>query len=181
MKKLKYLLLMLVAIGVDQLTKQWALHSFSDGSEFTIIPKVLKFVYHENDGAAWGSFSGQATFLTLLTAVAVCAMIFMFFRLPAGKRYTPLRVLLVFLASGAMGNNLIDRVIYGHVIDFIYFELIDFPVFNVADMYIVISVAVFACLILFFYKEDELEFFKKKNKEVSGDHKIDQAEHQNQK
>ena len=71
--------------------------------------------------------------------------------------------------SGAIGN-FIDRVRFGYVRDFIYFKLINFPVFNVADCYVTISVAIFIVLILFVYKENEFDFlsFKKKADKDNG-------------
>lgn len=63
--------------------------------------------------------------------------------------------------AGAAGN-LIDRIRFGYVVDFFYFRLIDFPVFNVADIYVTVSFAVLLLLVFFQYKEEDLEFFGKK-------------------
>lgn len=63
--------------------------------------------------------------------------------------------------AGAAGN-LIDRIRFGYVVDFFYFRLIDFPVFNVADIYVTVSFAVLLLLVFFQYKEEDLEFFEKK-------------------
>ena len=164
MKRLKYLILFLVLIGLDQGTKYLARAEFMDGDSLPIIPKVLRLIYHENDGAAWGLFSGRASLLSLITLVSAIALIYCFFKIPSETKYTPLRVIIVSIAAGAIGNNLLDRIIHGYVIDFIYFELIDFPVFNVADMYIVIGTALFALLILFKYKEEDFDFMKKTKK-----------------
>lgn len=165
MKRIKYLLLLILLLGIDQVTKYWAKAAFADGDSQVIIPKVLRLVYHENDGAAWGMFSGKSVFLIALTICMAIFFTFIFFKLPEAKLYTPLRIITVMVVAGGVGNNLLDRVIHGSVMDFIYFELIDFPVFNVADMYIVIGVILFALLILFKYKEDELDIFKKKQKQ----------------
>ena len=137
-----------------------------DGNSLPILPKVLRLVYHENDGAAWGIFSGRASLLSLITLIASIALIYCFLRLPKDKMYEPLRIIIVSIAAGAIGNNLLDRIIHGYVIDFIYFELIDFPVFNVADMYIVIGTSLFALLVLFKYKEEDFEFMKRKKLET---------------
>lgn len=63
---------------------------------------------------------------------------------------------LAFVAGGAVGN-LIDRILHGYVVDMFYFELIDFPVFNVADIFIVIGGFLFAYYILFQYDKAKLE------------------------
>jgi signal peptidase II len=66
----------------------------------------------------------------------------------------PMRVCLCFIAAGAVGN-FIDRLLFSYVRDFIYFRLIDFPVFNVADIYITCATAILMLLALFYYKEDD--------------------------
>lgn len=168
MKRLKYLVLFIGLLFLDQATKYLARAAFMDGSSQPMIPKVLRLVYHENDGAAWGLFSGKASLLSLITLISVIALIYCFFKLPSDKKYWPIRMIIVVIAAGAIGNNLLDRIIHGYVMDFIYFELIDFPVFNVADMYIVVGTALFALLILVKYKEEDFEFMKRK-KEVQGE------------
>ncbi len=180
MKRLKYLFLFFILLGLDQGTKYLARAELMEGSSLPIIPKVLKLFYVENYGAAWGLFSGRASLLSFITLVSVIALIYCFFKIPSETKYTPLRVIIVGIAAGAIGNNLLDRIIHGYVIDFIYFELIDFPVFNVADMYIVIGTALFVLLILLKYKEEDFEFMKRKKVETMQAHKqedsVDQEE-----
>lgn len=160
MKKIKYFLLFAILLLVDQASKYWAKAMFMD-KDCILIPKVLRFVYHENDGAAWGMFSGNTVFLILLTVVMVIAILYFCSKIPDDKHYTPLRIVGTMIIAGGIGNNLCDRLIHGSVMDFIYFELIDFPVFNVADMYIVVGTIILAFLILFVYKDEELNFLKK--------------------
>ena len=69
-----------------------------------------------------------------------------------------MRICAVLICAGAVGN-LIDRIRFQYVVDFFYFSLIDFPIFNVADCYAVVACFLFGYLILFFYKEEELEWF----------------------
>ena len=84
-------------------------------------------------------------------------------KIPRQRHYYILEFLLVMVASGAIGN-LIDRVRFGYVVDFFYFKLINFPIFNVADIYVSVSCVLLAFLLLFFYKEHDFAFlsFKKK-------------------
>lgn len=165
MKRIKYFFLFLNMLILDQGTKYYARANYMDGSSQVIIPKVLRFVYHENDGAAWGILSGRSSLLSLITLVAVIALTYLFFKIPQEKKYQPLYIIIVGIATGAIGNNLVDRLIHGYVIDFIYLELIDFPVFNVADMYIVIATFLSAFLLLFYYKEEDFSFMSKKKAE----------------
>ena len=85
-------------------------------------------------------------------------------KLPSGNRYLPLYISMVLLLSGAVGN-LIDRAVRGFVVDFFYFSLIDFPIFNVADIYVTTATAALLCLLCFFYKEEDLAVFEWKKGE----------------
>ena len=92
-------------------------------------------------------------------------MLVIYFKLPPKKKYNPARVLLVFIAAGGLGN-IIDRVIFGYVTDFIRFDFIDFPVFNVADMYITVCEVV-ALILVFFVYRDDLDSKESKQEEPS--------------
>ena len=88
----------------------------------------------------------------------------MIWKLPDEKKFVPLRICITLITAGAAGN-LIDRVAQGYVVDFLYFILIDFPIFNVADCYVVIACILFVVLILFYYKDDnDFEFLNFKNR-----------------
>ena len=94
-------------------------------------------------------------FLLAAGAVIVCGLIvYLYLRMPEKRRYLPLRICAVLLCAGAAGN-MIDRIRLGYVIDFLYFRLIDFPIFNVADCDVVAACIVFALLVLFYYREEE--------------------------
>ena len=73
-------------------------------------------------------------------------------------RYLPLRLCAVGIIAGAWGNC-IDRIRLNYVVDFLYFKLIDFPIFNVADIYVTVSTFTMALLICFYYKEEDFEGF----------------------
>ena len=103
--------------------------------------------------------SGFSSWFLRLFAVLVFVA-----KLPSGNRYLPLYISMVLLLSGAVGN-LIDRAVRGFVVDFFYFSLIDFPIFNVADCYVVCAAGLLILLIGFFYKEDELSFLSSKKGE----------------
>lgn len=80
----------------------------------------------------------------------------MFFRVPQNSYYVPLITVTAVLAGGAAGN-LIDRILRGYVVDFIYFSLIDFPVFNVADIYVCGGIAL-VLIVIFKYKDGDFSF-----------------------
>lgn len=148
-----HFILLVLLVVVDQLFKVWARGSLKGNEDITVIPGILSFSYLENRGAVWGIFQNKTTFLIMLTAVIFVAVLVIYFKLPPKKKYNPARVLLVFIAAGGLGN-IIDRVIFGYVTDFIRFDFIDFPVFNVADMYITVCEVIALILVFFVYRDD---------------------------
>jgi signal peptidase II len=123
-------------IAADLLTKLAA--SKLGSREVVLIPGVLSLSYIENHGAAFGIMQGRQWLLIVISAVIIAAAVVFCIRRIRDTRYRYLRVLTVFLVAGALGN-MIDRIMLGYVRDFIYFKLIDFPVFNVADIYVTVS------------------------------------------
>jgi signal peptidase II len=101
--------------------------------------------------------------IVTLIAVILIGWIYLF-RIPAGKRYIPLDIISVMLLSGAIGN-FIDRVANHYVIDFFYFVLIDFPIFNVADIYVTVGTALLILLGVFYYKDTDYELIFPSKKE----------------
>lgn len=160
MRKMKYYIMSIVSIILlvlfDQYTKLLAVQKLKGKDSFVIINKVLEFSYLENTGAAFSSFSGRQVFLIALTSAVIAVIVWKYCQLPWEKRYAGMKIGLLFIIGGAVGN-LIDRVQHHYVVDFIYFVPIDFPKFNVADMYITVGVVILAVLMFFFYKEEELE------------------------
>ena len=124
-----------------------------------IIGDAFVFSYLRNSGAAWGMLSGRINLFLVFTVIVMLIVTYVIINLPATRKYMPLLITCTLLVSGAVGN-FIDRVRFGYVRDFIYFKLINFPVFNVADCYVTVSVALLIILILFVYKEDDFGFLK---------------------
>ena len=155
-----FLLGVALLVALDQVTKYLA-RSLEQNGPRILWEGVLEFRYLENRGAAFSMLQGRQGFFYVLTVVFLIALVLVLRRMPAEKKYLPMRLCLLFLAAGAIGN-LIDRVVQKYVVDFIYFSLIDFPIFNVADIYVTVSVAVLVLLFLFYYSEDELAFLSRK-------------------
>ena len=156
-QRLRHLFYFIVLILIDQVSKYWAKTDIREDGPFTIIPKVLKLQYHENDGAVWGILSGRMSFLVILTIIMIMILSFFYLKIPSKKRYLPIRIIWVFIMAGAVGN-FIDRIRLGYVVDFIYFELINFPLFNLADSYLTVSCALLLILAIFYYKDKDFEF-----------------------
>lgn len=156
------LIALAVLIWLDQITKILAADRLADGP-FVIIPGVFELRYLENRGAAFGMLQNQRWFFIVLTVVFLAVITYIFVKIPDGRKYLPLRILSVVVAAGAVGN-FIDRLMLIYVRDFLYFSLIDFPIFNVADIYVTVAAFAFFFLIMFHYKETDLEFLSDKKK-----------------
>lgn len=145
---------------VDQWTKVLSVAHLKGQAAYPLIKGVLEFYYLENHGAAFSLLQDAMWFFYIIAVLAIAFVAWFLHRMPAAQHYLPVRILMVAIAAGALGN-LIDRVQLGYVRDFIYFSLIDFPVFNVADIYVTVSVAVFIILMLFYYKDDDWAFMER--------------------
>lgn len=158
-------------ILLDQFTKYLAVKNLKGASSIQILPGVFELSYLENHGAAFGILQGQRSFLIILTVVVLILVGYLYFHISENKRYFCIRIITVLLISGAIGN-FIDRCVYQYVIDFFYFKLINFPVFNVADIYVVMAAVLLIISFCFYYKEEDIDmlisdllpFIKKKEK-----------------
>lgn len=168
-------ILIAILVIFDQLTKYWATIMLKDKDDFVIIQDVLVLHYLDggNKGAAWGMLSGNILLFIVFTIIAI-AIILLFIRNINSvlfdnyslKNYNIILIkyMLAVLISGAIGN-LIDRIVHQFVIDFIYFEIINFPIFNVADCYVTVSCFFIIIICLFKLNEDafnQIFSFKKK-------------------
>lgn len=163
MKKGKILLLFLdllmlgILVALDQFTKYIAVQRLKNQPAFNIINGVLEFNYLENRGAAFGMLQNQKVFFVFVAVIFLGVIIYVLVKAPLEKKYIKLHILLVLIAGGAIGN-LIDRLRLDYVVDFIYIVLINFPIFNVADMYVTFSTALLVIQVLFVYKENDFNF-----------------------
>lgn len=153
-------------IAFDQLTKYLVKIHLKANNDVVIIKNVFVLQYLENRGAAFGMLQNQLIFFAVMTLLIIGLIVFVLYRIHkiktdstiqpnVGKRYFWLQLILVFLTAGAIGN-LIDRIRLNYVIDFLYFKLIDFPIFNVADCYVTLSASALILFGLFYYKEEDI-------------------------
>ena len=158
------IIMMLILVAADQFTKLLTLRYLKDAPPIVLIKGVLELTYVENRGAAFGMLQNRQWIFLIITVIVLIIIWKVFCRIPANNRYLPLRICCIVLGAGALGN-MIDRVLRGYVVDFIYFRLIDFPVFNVADIYVTVTAFVLAALVFAFYKDEELDvIFRKQRK-----------------
>lgn len=154
--------------ALDQLTKYIVVSNFKLHESKTVIDGVFSFTYIQNRGMAWGMFQGRIPVFMIFTSIVLILCFRVMYNVVDIKRYRWAKYVLIILISGALGN-LIDRISLGYVIDFLHFELIDFPVFNVADVYVVVSMIAAILLLMFVYSNEELDDILKisfKNKDI---------------
>ena len=161
MKYMKALAAVIILILLDQFTKYLAVqHLLPLQGGKILIPGVFRLLYLENRGSAFGMLQNKQTFFIIFTIIVLVAILIVYSHIPKTARMLFLRIDLVLIFAGAIGN-FIDRIRQGFVVDFLYFELIDFPIFNVADIYVTVGCILLILLLLFYYKDEELNFFKK--------------------
>lgn len=156
-------LLLALLTAADLTTKYFAIHRLKGKPPIEIREGVFELHYLENRGAAFGMLQGQKIFFMLVAVIILAVIVYVLWRMPYQKMYTKLNISLIFIASGAVGN-LIDRLRFDYVVDFLYFSLINFPVFNMADIYVTLSSIYLVFLLLFVYKESDLEFLSFRTK-----------------
>ena len=147
------LFLSLPLYAIDQLTKQLVLRFISPEEPRVLVSNFFSLVNVTNDGAAFGSFRGNNTFFIVISCVALVVVLGLLLRARTPDRWRDLSLAL--LLAGILGN-LTDRLLYGHVIDFLLVDLHvpyahPWPAFNVADS--CISVAVVLFIIHSFWKQ----------------------------
>ena len=151
-------------ILLDQVTKLLALQNLKGQNPVTLIPDVFQLLYVENRGAAFGILQNRQWVFLIITVIVLAALVWALPKIPQERHFLPLTLCLCFIGAGAVGN-MIDRIFRGYVVDFFYFKLIDFPVFNVADIYVTTAAVILIVLIVFLYKEEDFDrIFPKRDK-----------------
>ncbi len=134
-----------IVLFLDQLSKIIVSHGLKLGQSFPLIPGVVSAVKVHNYGTIWGLAQGSNMIFAGL-AVLIIVLIIIFIPKIVKDKWTSVTIGMIL--GGAVGN-LLDRITRGFVVDFIHVDFIDFPVFNVADMGIVVA-AVLLVIIMFF-------------------------------
>ena len=155
------LLLIAALVSIDQWTKGMAVEFLKNKPAIPIVEGWLELQYSENRGAAFGLLQDGRIFFLIITVVVLAAMAWFYFRIPEKKCYLPILILLPIIAAGAIGN-MIDRLMNGFVVDFVYLKIINFPIFNLADIFVSWSAVLLILFMIFKYKdEDYKELFGK--------------------
>ncbi|OFI07565.1 lipoprotein signal peptidase [Clostridium acetireducens DSM 10703] len=141
-------IIIILGIILDRITKIWALKYLALGNNVIIIPNFFAFSYLENRGAAFGILQNKLLFLVVITLIVLIGIVYYILKYKPTSNL--LRIGLAFVISGAIGN-LIDRVMYGFVVDFIllhYKNVYYFPTFNIADMLVSLGALLLAIYLI---------------------------------
>ena len=150
-------LLCVLLVWFDQFTKGLAISRLKGRSAYSLIDGVLELQYLENHGMAFGMLQNQKVFILFVGVIFMLVLLFFLLKMPESGKFRVIHVLMVFIISGGLGNML-DRMRLDHVVDFISFVLINYPIFNVADIYVVCATIGLFIMFLFVLKEKDLEF-----------------------
>ena len=158
-----YLFLALLVASLDMATKAMTLNFIDFGQHIDIISGIVGLTATKNTGIAFSMFSDSGWILTAIIGVLVLILAIM---LMAGKGFTGFeRICLALILGGAIGN-LLDRLIYGYVLDMIEVLFVDFAVFNLADSCITVGCILFAIHLLFFHGKAELAREEQRQREL---------------
>ncbi len=144
------------SVILDQVTKMWAVNALKNGRSIKIVGNFLRFTYAENRGAAFSILQNQRMLFIIVTIILMAVLAYIYFK---SDNITKLsRLAIAMIAGGAIGN-FIDRVRLGYVVDFIdvrFGSFYNFPIFNIADSFVVCGTVLMIILILFngFEKSD---------------------------
>lgn len=150
---------LVLLVILDFVSKRLAIKYLANSEGKSFIEGILRLEYVENRGAAFGVLTGRLLPIVILTPVIIGVVVFLYIRSLESKKFRVLRVLCILFLAGSIGN-FIDRVAYGFVVDFLEIQFFEFPIFNVADIYLTVSTIVLVILILFYYKEADWEMMK---------------------
>lgn len=149
-------LVLILGIGLDRLSKWLAVNYLPFSAHIPIIGDFFSLKYIQNEGAAWSILSGKIDFLIIVTLLMVIAIAILLWKTP--KKDKHLRFSYALVLAGGIGN-LIDRIFYGYVVDFLCFP--NFPVFNIADC--CVTVGIFLIIVFTFAEIKKDNRQKKQN------------------
>ena len=165
MRFLLYAAALLVMIVGDQALKGWTVSHLELGESTPFIPAIMQLTRVHNYGAAWSSLSGKTVLLIAVTAVMMIAVAVLLLRRVVRH---PLGVTACLLILGGGIGNIIDRIRLGYVVDMFDLLLFEYPVFNLADCFVVVGAILGAVYYLWIYEKFDAR--KKSNDSPSDSH-----------
>lgn len=132
---MNYFIIIAVLVTVDQVSKSLAQAFLKPVGTVSIVKNVFHLTYGENTGAAFSILQGKQALLIIITSIVIIALVVYFIKNYKTQNHL-LLLSLTLILSGALGN-LSDRVRLNYVVDFLDFTLINYPIFNTADIFVV--------------------------------------------
>ena len=165
-------LFIVLGILIDQIVKVIIRVNMQEGDSFDIIKGFFRISHIENTGAAWGGFSGF-TIVLIIVSIAILGFFIYMYKDIDFKKKTVFSISLVLVIGGTIGN-LIDRLFFRSVTDFLDFIIFgyDFPVFNIADILLVVGFAIFIIDMVFLNDKEKKEIVEEKEENTSEEEKI---------
>ena len=148
-----YYLIILAVIIFDRISKVYISGNMELNSSNPVIDGIFHITYIQNTGAAFSMLEGHRLFLIALTALLILGLL-VFLVIKGNKEHWSLKLALSLIISGGIGN-LIDRVMYGYVVDFMDFRV--WPIFNIADVSVCVGCGFLIIYIIFFDKKIKSE------------------------
>lgn len=143
-----YAAALIVMIAGDQALKGWTVSHLELGESTPFLPAIMQLTRVHNYGAAWSSLSGKTVLLIAVTAVMMIAVAVLLIRRVVRH---PLGVAACLLILGGGIGNIIDRIRLGYVVDMFDLLLFEYPVFNLADCFVVVGAIAGAVYYLWIY------------------------------
>ncbi len=163
-------IIIIASVLIDQISKWIVVQTLPLYDSVVLIDGFFSFTHIQNRGAAWGMLSDHRWVFIAATAIAIIVLPIILYRYR--KLHVLFGVSMSLIIGGAIGN-MIDRIFLGYVVDFLEFTFIDFPVFNIADVCIVVGTFMMAAYILFF---DKVLFVDKKKTSETTEEKDTQTD-----
>ena len=147
-----YYIIIIVLIAIDQAVKYFIRVSMELGETIPVIQDIFHITYISNTGAAFSIMQGQTAILIIIPVVLITAMAAYIYKIRRSRHFT-LLLALALICGGGLGN-LIDRVRFGAVVDFIDFRV--FPIFNFADIFVCCGCGLLVLYVIFFEKHESV-------------------------
>lgn len=163
-----YIIIAVLLFAADQATKLLTVHFLNEGQSVSIIDNILDFTRCHNTGGPWSIFDQSRWIFITVTVIVLAAEIFYIKKY--GPKHTLSKLSLSLITAGALGN-FVDRLFRGYVVDMIDVNFFNYPVFNFADICIVVGCVILCVYVLFIYKEPTGG--KKDGEDKNGNNKTD--------
>ena len=153
---LLYLLIAAALVGADQALKYWTVSHLAVGESAPLFPGIMQLTRLHNYGAAWSSFSGKTALLLVVTVALIVGVTWLLMKKMVRH---PLGVAAGLLIWGGGVGNMIDRIVHGYVVDMFDLQFMHYPIFNLADCFVVVGAVLGGVYYLWFYEK-----YDKRNK-----------------